>query len=97
MGFKSLVIRGLKTLDTNLDTTNATKQFQTMKVDSNHEHLRIGEGVGLSGEPPYHIWIGARKKFWKTGTVTLVIRISLICLVAGFLEVTRVAVPQFVQ
>ena len=62
MGFKSLVIRGLKLMSTNLSTTNTTKQLQTIKVDSNHELHRAGEGVGLSGEPPYHIWIGARKK-----------------------------------
>ena len=63
MGFKSLVIRGLKTLAANLATNNHTKQLQTIKVDFNHEHHRAGEGVGLSGEPPYHIWVGARKKF----------------------------------
>ena len=63
MGFKSLVIRGLKLMSTNLSTTNTTKQLQTIKVDSNHEHHRAGEGVSLSGTPPCHIWIGARKKF----------------------------------
>ena len=63
MGFKSLINRGLKTLAANLAANNHTKQLQTIKVDSNHEHHRAGEGVGLSGEPPYHIWIGARKKF----------------------------------
>ena len=62
MGFKSLVIRGLKTLAANLAANNHTKQLQTIKVDSNHKHHRAGEGVGLSGEPPYHIWVGARKK-----------------------------------
>jgi hypothetical protein len=62
MGFKLLVIRGLKKLYAILYATNTTKQLQTIKVDSNHEHHRAGEGVGLSGESPYHIWIGARKK-----------------------------------
>ena len=45
MGFKSLVIRGLKLMSTNLSTTNATKQLQTIKVDSNHEHHRAGEDL----------------------------------------------------
>ena len=63
MGFKLLVIRGLKTLAANLAANNHTKKLQTIKVDSNHEHHWAGEGVGLSGEPPYHIWVGARKKF----------------------------------
>ena len=45
MGFKSLIIRGLKTLAANLAANNHTKQLQTIKVDSNHEHHRAGEDL----------------------------------------------------
>ena len=76
---------------------NHTKQLQTIKVDSNHEHHRAGEGVGLSGEPPYHIRIGARKKFLEKQERSPTSSGFHWFAWCRFLEGTRVAVPQFKQ
>ena len=97
MGFKSLVIRGLKKLYAILYATNATKQLQTIKVDSNHEHHWAGEGSALAAS--HHIIYGLElvKNFWKNRNAHPRHQ-DFIGLPGGrFLEGTRVAVPQFKQ
>ena len=88
MGFKSLVIRGLKNLWANLWTSQLSAITQNScrpsKLTLTTNITGPGRGSVLAARRHAIYGLELVKNFGKTGTVTHVIRISLVCLVAGF-------------